>query len=165
MPEKSTEHCQGPQPPRLWTIHTAAVWLTLPEHPSTDYQTHKLFFPPGGKVSESATLNSRHHLVLHTHTNTLATYIYKPTFFILFNLIFPTLETALLYFKLLLYVICYFWYVILVYVVCRLLRRCWLPSHKNFAALKQFGICDNKLFDFDFDTHTHTHTHNTMQLC
>ena len=29
-------------------------------------------------------------------------------------------------------------------------RRCCLPSHKNFAALKQFGACDNKHFDFDF---------------
>ena len=36
-------------------------------------------------------------------------------------------------------------------VVCRLLRRCWLPSRKNFAALKKFGVCDNKHFDFDFD--------------
>ena len=42
----------------------------------------------------------------------------------------------------------------LVYVillsVCRLLRRCWLPSLKNFAALKKFGVRDNKHFDFDF---------------
>src|SRR4029434_3043229 len=46
--------------------------------------------------------------------------------------------------------ICYFLvYVILLPVVCRLLRRCWLPSHKNFAALKKFGVCDNKHFDFD----------------
>ena len=55
----------------------------------------------------------------------------------------------------LLYVICYFWYMLFWYmlfvlpVVCRLLRRCWLPSHKNFAALKKFGVCDNKHFDFD----------------
>src|SRR4029434_5702403 len=42
-------------------------------------------------------------------------------------------------------------YVILLPVVCFLLRRCWLPSPRNFAALKQFGVCDNKLFDFDFD--------------
>ena len=45
-----------------------------------------------------------------------------------------------------------FWYMLFVLpVVCRLLRRCWLPSHKNFAALKKFGVCDNKHFDFDFD--------------
>ena len=43
-----------------------------------------------------------------------------------------------------------FWYMLFVLpVVCRLLRRCWLPSHKNFAALKKFGVCDNKHFDFD----------------
>ena len=49
-----------------------------------------------------------------------------------------------------------FWYMLfLLPVVCRLLRRCWLPSRKNFAALKKFGVCDNKHFDFDFDTHTH----------
>ena len=54
-----------------------------------------------------------------------------------------------------LYVICYFWYMLFWYmlfvlpVVCRLLRRCWLPSRKNFAALKKFGVCDNKHFDFD----------------
>ena len=41
-------------------------------------------------------------------------------------------------------------------VVCRLLRRCWLPSRKNFAALKQFGVCDNKHFDFDFDIYEET---------
>ena len=52
------------------------------------------FYP---QAVESATLNSRHHLVLHTHTNTLATYIYMHIF--LFNLIFPTLETALLVFQ------------------------------------------------------------------
>src|SRR4029434_4760625 len=45
-----------------------------------------------------------------------------------------------------------FWYMLFVLpVVCRLLHRCWLPSHKNFAALKKFGVCDNKHFDFDFD--------------
>ena len=45
-----------------------------------------------------------------------------------------------------------FWYMLFVLpVVCRLLRRCWLPSRKNFAALKKFGVCDNKHFDFDFD--------------
>ena len=45
-----------------------------------------------------------------------------------------------------------FWYMLFVLpVVCRLLRRCWLPSHKNLAALKKFGVCDNKHFDFDFD--------------
>ena len=44
-----------------------------------------------------------------------------------------------------------FWYMLFVLpVVCRLLRRCWLPSRKNFAALKKFGVCDNKHFDFDF---------------
>ena len=44
-----------------------------------------------------------------------------------------------------------FWYMLFVLpVVCRLLRRCWLPSHKNFAALKKFGVCDNKHFDFDY---------------
>ena len=36
-------------------------------------------------------------------------------------------------------------------LVCHLLRRFCLPSHKNFAALKLFGACDNKHFDFDFD--------------
>src|SRR4029434_4387740 len=64
-----------------------------------------------------------------------------------------------LYFKLLLLVICYmlyvisgmlFWYMLFVLpVVCRLLRRCWLLSRKNFAALKKFGVCDNKHFDFE----------------
>src|SRR4029434_8559613 len=33
-------------------------------------------------------------------------------------------------------------------VYCLLSRCCW-PSLKNFAALKQFGVCDNKHFDFD----------------
>ena len=51
-----------------------------------------------------------------------------------------------------------FWYMLFVLpVVCRLLRRCWLPSHKNFAALKKFGVCDNKHFDFDFDFDFSTH--------
>ena len=54
---------------------------------------------------------------------------------------------------------CNFWYMLLCYyatllsvstVYC-LLRRCCWPSRKNFAALKQFGVCDNKHFDFDFD--------------
>ena len=52
----------------------------------------------------------------------------NPHFFILFNLIFPTLETALVYFKLLLLVICYMLflvYVILVYVIC---VTCCMPS-------------------------------------
>ena len=50
-----------------------------------------------------------------------------------------------------------FWYMLFVLpVVCRLLRRCWLPSHKNFAALKKFGVCDNKHFDFDFDLNKRT---------
>ena len=50
-----------------------------------------------------------------------------------------------------LYVICYFRYMLFFYLVCRLLSRCCLASHKNSAALKLFGACDNKHFDFDFD--------------
>ena len=34
------------------------------------------------------------------------------------------------------------------YLVCRLLRICCLPGHKNFTVLKLFGACDNKHFDF-----------------
>src|SRR4029434_2503629 len=90
---------------------------------ASEHQTHKQFLPPGCKVSESATLNSRHHLVLHTHTNTLATYIYMHIF--LFNLIFPSLETAL-YFKLLLLVICYMLYVIVLYVIFGIYYFCYL---------------------------------------
>ena len=41
-------------------------------------------------------------------------------------------------------------YVILL-SVCRLLRRCCLPSVENFPTLKQFGACDNKHFDFDLN--------------
>src|SRR4029434_8939360 len=99
----------------------------LPEHPSTDYQTHKQFLPPGCKAAESATLNSRHHLVLHTHTNTLATYIYiyKHIFLILFNLIFPTLETALLVFQTvvtcyMLFAICYMLFLVCYFGICYL---------------------------------------------
>ena len=47
--------------------------------------------------------------------------------------------------------ICYYVTLLSVSTVYCLLRRCCWPSPKNFAALKQFGVCDNKLFDFDFD--------------
>ena len=47
--------------------------------------------------------------------------------------------------------ICYYVTLLSVSTVYCLLRRCCWPSLKNFAALKQFGVCDNKLFDFDFD--------------
>ena len=44
-------------------------------------------------------------------------------------------------------------YLYLLFTVYSLRRCCW-PSPKNFAALKQFGVCDNKLFDFDYDFRT-----------
>ena len=52
--------------------------------------------------------------------------------------------------------ICYYVTMLLCYLyllstVYCLLRRCCWPSLKNFAALKQFVVCDNKLFDFDFN--------------
>src|SRR4029434_1337457 len=50
--------------------------------------------------------------------------------------------------------ICYYVTLLSVSTVYCLLRRCCWPSPKNFAALKQFGVCDNKLFDLDFLTHT-----------
>ena len=62
-----------------------------------------------------------------------------------------------------------FWYMLFVLpVVCRLLRRCWLPSRKNFAALKKFGVCDNKHFDFDFDfaiAYACAVARNVLSLC
>ena len=48
--------------------------------------------------------------------------------------------------------ICYYVTLLSVSTVYCLLRRCCWPSPKNFAALKQFGVCDNKLFDFDFSS-------------
>src|SRR4029434_2114118 len=112
------------------------------------------------RLTNSYTEQSPSPCTSHPYKYTCYIYIYKHIFFILFNLIFPTLETALLVFETVVtcymfYVICYFWYLLFWYmlfllpVVCRLLRRCWLLSRKNFAALKKFGVCDNKHFDFD----------------
>src|SRR4029434_1371116 len=43
--------------------------------------------------------------------------------------------------------ICYYVTLLSVSTVYCLLRRCCWPSLKNLAALKQFGVCDNTLFD------------------
>src|SRR4029434_11361780 len=58
---------------------------------ASEHQTHKQFLPPGCKVSESATLNSRHHLVLSAppliQIHLLR--IYMHIFFIYFNIPHP----------------------------------------------------------------------------
>lgn len=48
-----TLHKQGlldykrPLPPLSWTIHPAAVWKKVPEHPGKIHQTQQQFLPPG----------------------------------------------------------------------------------------------------------------------
>ena len=56
LPYKSTENHKRPQLPRPWTVHTAAVWETLPKHTGAYYQTHKQFLPAGHQASQPVTL-------------------------------------------------------------------------------------------------------------